>query len=85
MQRAYDLQTLCRLRNYDIEDYRNMTIHCYAYWKGIYIRDLHELEKEVIELNNAFKVSLKNTEIQDVLRCIPKAIEKFIDYEQKHL
>ena len=82
MQRANDLQTLCRLRNFDMKGYRNMTIHCYAYWKGIYVRDQYELEKEVIELNNAFKEPLKDTEVQAVLRCIPKAIEKFIGYEQ---
>ncbi|GAA0703192.1 hypothetical protein GCM10008904_10060 [Paraclostridium ghonii] len=82
MQRAYDLQTLCRLRNFDMKGYRNMTIHCYAYWKGIYIRDSHELEKQIIDLNNAFKEPLKDTEIQAVLRCIPKVIEKFIAYEQ---
>lgn len=82
MQRANDLQTLCRLRKFDMKGYRNMAIHCYAYWKGIYVRDQHELEKEVIELNNAFKEPLKDTEVKAVLRCIPKAIEKFIAYEQ---
>ena len=82
MQRANDLQTLCRLRNFDMKGYRNMAIHCYAYWKGIYVRDQYELEKEVIELNNAFKEPLKDTEVKAVLRCIPKAIEKFIAYEQ---
>ena len=82
MQRANDLKTLCRLRKFDMKGYRNMAIHCYAYWKGIYVRDQHELEKEVIELNNAFKEPLKDTEVEAVLRCIPKAIEKFIAYEQ---
>ncbi|TQO55597.1 DNA-binding response regulator [Paraclostridium bifermentans] len=82
MQRANDLQTLCRLRHFDMKGYRNMAIHCYAYWKGIYVRDQYELEKEVIELNNAFKEPLKDTEVKAVLRCIPKAIEKFIAYEQ---
>ncbi|EQK40106.1 putative dNA primase small subunit [[Clostridium] bifermentans ATCC 638] len=82
MQRANDLQTLCRLRHFDMKGYRNMAIHCYAYWKGIYVRDQYELEKEVIELNNAFKEPLKETEVKAVLRCIPKAIEKFIAYEQ---
>ena len=82
MQRANDLQTLCRLRKFDMKGYRNMAIHCYAYWKGIYVRDQYELEKDVIELNNAFKEPLKDTEVKAVLRCIPKAIEKFIAYEQ---
>ncbi|MDB8797658.1 winged helix-turn-helix transcriptional regulator, partial [Romboutsia sp. 1001216sp1] len=50
--------------------------------KGIYIRDAYDLENVVIEFNNAFTEPLKETEVQAVLRCIPKAIEKFIAYEQ---
>ena len=59
-----------------------MAVHCYAYWKGIYVRDNYELENIVIEFNNAFTEPLKETEVQAVLRCIPKAIDKFIAYEQ---
>ena len=82
MQRANDLKTLCRLRGYDVKGYRNMIIHCYAYWMGIYIRDGYELEKDVNELNNLFLEPLKSTEINSILRCVPKAIDKFISYEQ---
>ena len=82
MERANDLETLCRLRKYDMTGYRNMALHCYAYWKGIYIRDDYDLENMVIEFNNAFTDPLKETEVQAVLRCIPKAIDKFISYEQ---
>mgnify|MGYP003293300869 CR=1 FL=1 len=42
----------------------------------------YELENAVIEFNNAFTEPLKETEVQAVLRCIPKAIDKFIAYEQ---
>ena len=81
--RAEDIKTLCKLRNYDIHDYncRNMVIHCYAYWIGLVVRNTDELEKEVIELNNAFTKPLKESEIKAVLRCIPKVIDKFIMYE----
>jgi len=48
----------------------------------IYVRDNYELENIVIEFNNAFTEPLKETEVQAVLRCIPKAIDKFIAYEQ---
>ena len=82
MARVEDLEILCKLRGYNVKGYRNMIIHCYAYWKGIYIRDIEDLENEVIELNNSFINPLKETEIKAVLRCIPKAIDKFIDYEQ---
>lgn len=80
--RANDLLTLCKLRNYDVEGYRNMILHCYAYWKGIYIRDFNELETIVFDLNNSFKKPLKENEVNAILKCIPKAIEKFINYEQ---
>ena len=82
MERANDLETLCRLRKYNMTGYRNMALHCYAYWKGIYVRDDYDLENMVIEFNNAFTEPLKETEVQAVLRCIPKAIDKFIAYEQ---
>lgn len=82
LYRADDIKMLCRLRNYDVVGYRNFILHCYAYWIGIYIRDTEVLEKEVIELNNAFKKPLKETEVKAILRCIPKAIAKFLNYQE---
>lgn len=82
LARVEDIETLCKLRDYDIKGYRNFILHCYGYWKGIYTRDIGELEKEVIEFNNAFKNPSKENEVKAVLRCIPKAISKFIAYEQ---
>ena len=55
-----------------------MAVHCFAYWKGIYVRDNYELENIVIEFNNAFTEPLKETEVQAVLRCIPKAIDRCV-------
>lgn len=81
--RVEDLKTLCKLRNYDVEGHRNFILHCYAYWTGIYVRDDEELEKQVIEFNNAFKKPLKENEVKAILRCIPKAINKFLDYQQR--
>lgn len=80
--RADDIETLCKLRKYDMRGYRNMVIHCYAYWKGIIIRNEEELAEVVYELNDKFKEPLLYSEIEAVLRCIPKAIDKFIEYEQ---
>ncbi|MFL0198036.1 DNA-binding response regulator [Clostridium sp. WILCCON 0269] len=82
LARVTDIETLCSLRKYDVKGYRNFILHCYAYWKGIYTRDITELEKEVIEFNIAFKNPLKESEVSAILRCIPKAISKFIEYEQ---
>lgn len=82
MARIEDIETLCELRRYNLKGYRNMILHCYAYWKGIYIRDIEELEKEVTKLNNSFVEPMKTTEVKAILRCIPKSIDKFIGYEQ---
>ncbi|MBQ9012644.1 MAG: DNA-binding response regulator [Bacilli bacterium] len=82
MARAEDIQMLCKLRNYDVKGHRNMIIHCFAYWKGIYIRDEFELQNTVIELNNSFIEPLKENEILSIVRSVGKAIDKFIEYEQ---
>ena len=82
MSRAEDLETLVKIRKGKMKGYRNMAIHCYSYWKGIYVRDPEEL-KEIIEaFNNSFAIPLKSTEVNAVLRCVPKAIDKFLEYEQ---
>lgn len=80
--RAEDLEMLCKLRNYDVKGYRNMILHCYAYWIGIYERNSETLAQRVNILNNKFKEPAKDTEVNAILRCIPKAIDKFIAYEQ---
>lgn len=81
MARAEDIETLCKLRNYKVKGYRNMILHCYAYWRGLIVRDLDELGKEVHDLNNSFTQPLKENDVDAILRCVPKAIDKFIDYE----
>lgn len=82
MARAEDILTLCKLREYKVTGYRNMILHCYAYWLGVTHRKLNELSDEVNKLNNRFTEPLKQNEVDSILRCIPKAIEKFINYEQ---
>lgn len=82
MDRSTDLITLCELRKYKVEGHRNMLLHCYAYWIGIYVRSKEELADSVNNLNNKFKPPLKQTEVNAILRCVPKAIDKFIAYEQ---
>ena len=80
--RAEDLETLVKLRNGNMNGNRNMALHCYAYWKGIYIRNIEKLTEIVEEFNNSFTKPLKDSEVRAVLRCIPKAIDKFLEYEQ---
>ena len=80
--RAEDILTLCKLRKYKVTGYRNMILHCYAYWIGVTTRESSKLAEVVNELNNSFTESLKQNEVDAILRCVPKAIDKFLDYEQ---
>ena len=82
MARADDMETICRLRDYEVEGYRNSILHCYAYWKGIYIRDPEQLTEKTQDLNYKFRVPLKDPEIKAIVKSTGRAIEKFIDYEQ---
>lgn len=80
--RAEDITTLCKLRGYDVEGFRNFILHCFSYWTGIYVRDQDQLIQEVAAFNETFKSSLPDSEVKGVCKSINKAIEKFIDYEQ---
>ena len=83
MERAEDLYSLCKIRNFKITGHRNMIIHCYAYWKGLIVKDEEELEDIVNKLNDSFTEPLKSTEIQAVLRAVTKQVEQFIKYENE--
>ena len=82
-QRAEDLVILCKLRKFKVTGYRNMIIHCYAYWRGLVVRDIERLETEVHELNNSFTEPLKESEIKAVCKCILKKVDMFITYENE--
>lgn len=80
--RAKDILTLCKIRNYEMTGYRNMVLHCYAYWEGITTRDLANLEALILDLNSKFTEPLNLAEVRAIARCVPKAVDKFIAYEQ---
>ena len=80
--RAQDIKTLTRLRLGDMEGCRNTALHCFVYWRGIYIREPARLEEEARELNNRFNKPLPESQLKAILRSIPKSINKFIEYEQ---
>lgn len=82
MARAMDILKLVELRKGNVKGHRNFILHCFAYWKGIYSRNEEELKILVLDLNNSFKEPLKESEVKAILKCIPKAIDRFLDYEQ---
>ena len=80
--RAEDILDLCKIRKFRVTGYRNKILHMYAYWLGVTHRDEERLTQLVNELNNKFTEPLKQSEVDAILRCVPKAIDKFLDYEQ---
>ena len=80
--RAEDILKICEIRKFDVTGYRNKILHMYAYWLGVTHRNEEELAELVNELNNKFTRPLRQSEVKAILRCVPKAIDKFIDYEQ---
>ncbi len=82
MARAGDMETLCLLRQYRMTGYRNKLLHCFIYWKGIYIRNSEELQAVATRFNNNFTEPLTDAEVKATVKSTIAAIEKFIDYEQ---
>ncbi|MGL4739414.1 MAG: DNA-binding response regulator [Sarcina sp.] len=82
LARLDDIVKLCEIREFRVNGYRNFILHCYAYWTGVCLRDLNQLNENVREFNNRFSDPLPSSQVEAILRCIPKAINKFIEYEQ---
>jgi len=80
--RAEDILDLCKIRKFRVTGYRNKILHMYAYWLWGTHRDEEKLAQLVNELNNKFTEPLKQSEVDAILRCVPKAIDKFLAYEQ---
>ena len=79
--RVEDLMTLLKLRNYKVKGYRNSFIHLFAYWRGIYNRDLESLKNEILDFNNKFKEPLKLSEINSIVRSVDRAVDRFLNYQ----
>lgn len=83
LTRIQDIEMLCHLRNWDIKGYRNKVLHCWVYWKGIYVRDLEQLEKIALEFNNTFLEPLDDQVVEAVVSSCDRAIESFLEYQRR--
>lgn len=83
LARARDIVKLVKIRKGNVTGYRNFILHCYAYWEGIYNRNTDTLKEMVYKLNNSFTEPLRDTEVNAILRCIPKAIESFLRFQEE--
>ncbi|MGI6427057.1 MAG: hypothetical protein ACOX0L_05640 [Natronincolaceae bacterium] len=83
LARVDDIETLCQLRNWDMRGYRNKVLHCWIYWRGIYVRDLAQLEKMALEFNNTFLEPLDDQVVSAVVTSSDRAIESFLEYHKQ--
>jgi DNA-binding CsgD family transcriptional regulator len=81
--RLSDLLTICRIRNFDVKGHRNNILHLYGYWQGITERDMEALEEDVEAFNSKFREPLKPAEVKTIVRCVPQAIEAFLEPKVK--
>lgn len=80
--RLEDIEKLCELRKWDMRGYRSFSIHLFTYWSGVVNRDIDILAEIVDEFNQQFREPLKQSEVNAIVRSVPKAIDKFLEYEQ---
>lgn len=80
--RLQDLKTLCNLRDWDLEGYRNSIMHCYVYWLGIIVRDEDNLLQEALSFNSRFIKPLPISSTRAIVRSALKRVRDFLKYEE---
>ena len=74
--RASDLKTLCKLRDYDIEGYRNEFLHVYAYQMFLVHNNYHVARNFIIEFNEALRTPLPKPEVEAIVKSTFKAYKR---------
>ena len=74
--RASDLKTLCKLRDYDIDGYRNAFIHVYAYQMFLVHNNYHVARNFIMEFNEDLRTPLPKLEVEAVVKSTFKAYER---------
>lgn len=74
--RASDLRTLCKLRDYDIDGYRNAFLHVYAYQMFLVHNNYHVARNFIMEFNEALRTPLPKPEVEAVVKSTFKAYER---------
>lgn len=86
LARLRDIIKLCELRKWHIAPRglqagkRNAFVHLYAYWEGLYTRNIEELTEKVNKFNAKFDIPLSDKEVSQIIRSVNKAIDKFIEW-----
>lgn len=71
-ERIADLLTLCKLRNYKVQGYRNMLIHCYVSWYRICIKDIKQVKRLAHQFNNMFIPPLPKNQVNAIINSISR-------------
>ena len=74
--RASDLRTLCKLRDYDIDGYRNAFLHVYAYQMFLVHNNYHVARNFIMEFNEDLRTPLPKQEVEAIVRSTFKAYER---------
>lgn len=61
--RIADIETLCRLRNYNMNGYRETTIFLYRYFSNVFYQDEEQSLDNALELNSMFTEPLNEMEL----------------------
>lgn len=73
--RASDLRTLCKLRNYEIEGYRNAFVHVYAYQMFLVHNNYHVARSFTLDFNDDLQAPLPKQEVEAVIKSTFRAYE----------
>lgn len=82
VSRIRDIETLCRLRNYDVSGLRDQIIYIYYYYNLLVHRDKHIALHNAKELNAKFKEPLDDSEVRSfIISAEQTAMDKIANKE----
>lgn len=71
--RYQDILAICKLRNYEMTDYRETTLFLYRYYGCIYLADTEVAYENALELNSRFTEPLSEAEVRRATRSAERA------------
>ena len=81
--RVNDLQTLCEMRNYELNGKRNMLIHIYTYQLFLIHDDIYVVRSKVVTLNEKLIEPLLDSEIKEIIRSTQRAYKGHLEDKSK--
>lgn len=83
--RIQDIIKLCELREYDLENHRELILFLYRYYLCSFLDDTEKALEDVLELNREFILPLRETEVRRATRSAEKVyLSKDKQYKYKN-